>query len=73
MKINSKGYIEPKVGDKFKIIMNNTNAVIEATLFNSDKCMCNRCIFYNEDNCIFACQNNDRDDNNFVSYKEIKD
>ena len=29
--------------------------------------------FYDKDDCIFACMNNDRDDNNQVIYKDVKD
>lgn len=73
MKINSKGYIEPEVGVKFKINANGNQAQVKTLLFDLCVNTCDKCIFYNENNCIFPCLNEERDDNNQVIYKEIKD
>ena len=73
MKINSKGYIEPEVGEKFEIKSNDMQVSVETLLFDLCVNTCDKCIFHSENNCIFPCLNEDRDDNNQVIYKDVRD
>lgn len=70
MKINSKGYIEPEVGEIFKLP--NSNKKVKVELFE-DINDCLKCTFYKCDECLMPCSLDEREDDSQVIYKEIKD
>lgn len=69
MKINSKGFIEPEVGEEFNLIGGSS---IIKTVLDNNVLTCYDCIFLNN-TCILPCLSEDRDDKNDVIYKEITD
>ncbi len=70
MKINSKGYIEPEIGDEFTAYEHRKKA---KTVLADEDNTCNKCVFYDDEKCYFPCMNGDRDDNASIIYKEVKD
>lgn len=69
MKINSKGYIEPEVGEEF--IAYEHRKKCKVVLMNENN-TCDKCIFYEDEKCYFPCMNEDRDDDIGVIYKDVR-
>lgn len=54
IKINSKGFIEPRVGSVFKIDYKELNVIILEKGSDIDT-GCRDCVFYDDINCSFVC------------------
>ena len=68
MKINSKGYIEPEVGD---IVV---DTVSQKRLIVSKGHKCDECEYRQECmQALIACKKCERDDNEDIVFKELKD
>lgn len=69
MKINSKGYIEPAVGEVFKNTIGH-NVKVMCVKTPNNVLTCKDC-FYIKHSCVFGCSSDERDDNNNVVFTKV--